>query len=32
MIDVVASDEAVGRNAASDLGVLTPLSDTLAKL
>ena len=33
VIDVITSDEAVDRNADSDLGVsLTPLSDTLAKL
>ena len=33
VIDVITSDETVGRNADGDLGVrLTPLSDTLAKL
>ena len=33
VIDVITSDETVGRNADRDLGIsLTPLSDTLAKL
>ena len=33
VIDVITSDEAVGHNAASDLGLsLTPLASTLAKL